>query len=127
MYHEFYTISCCFSTGADALEASVAAVSKYGGASVGYRTMLDALIPASTVMKQRLKAGEDPVTAFIASSEAASAGAESTKQMQAKAGRSSYIAPDLLASIPDPGAMAAAAWYRAAALAVKNKLHGSKS
>jgi hypothetical protein len=52
MYHEFYTISCCFSTGADALEASVAAVSKYGGASVGYRTMLDALIPASTVMKQ---------------------------------------------------------------------------
>ncbi|RLN16372.1 putative 3,4-dihydroxy-2-butanone kinase [Panicum miliaceum] len=112
---------------ADALEASVAAVSKYGGASVGYRTLLDALIPASTVMKQRLKAGEDPVTAFIASSEAASAGAESTKQMLAKAGRSSYIAPDLLASAPDPGAMAAAAWYRAAALAVKNKLHGSKS
>ncbi|TKV91678.1 hypothetical protein SEVIR_9G112900v4 [Setaria viridis] len=112
---------------ADALEASVAAVSKYGGASTGYRTMLDALIPAATVLKQRLKAGEDPVTAFIASSEAASVGAESTKQMQAKAGRSSYIAPDLLASIPDPGAMAAAAWYRAAALAVKNKLHGSKS
>ncbi|CAL4927009.1 unnamed protein product [Urochloa decumbens] len=112
---------------ADALEASVAAVSKYGGASTGYRTMLDALIPASTVLRQRLKAGEDPVTAFMASSEAASAGAESTKQMQAKAGRSSYIAPDLLASIPDPGAMAAAAWYRAAALAVKNKLHGSKS
>jgi len=112
---------------ADALEASVAAVSKYGGASAGYRTMLDALIPASAVLKQRLEAGDDPVTAFIASSEAASAGAESTKQMQAKAGRSSYIAPDLLASIPDPGAMAAAAWYRAAALAVKNKLYGSKS
>jgi len=37
---------------ADALEASVAAVSKYGGASAGYRTMLDALIPASTVLKQ---------------------------------------------------------------------------
>jgi len=44
--------SCCFSAGADALEASVAAVSKYGGASAGYRTMLDALIPASTVLKQ---------------------------------------------------------------------------
>lgn len=111
----------------DALEASIAAVSKYGGASAGYRTMLDALIPASTVLKQRLKAGDDPVTAFIASSEAASVGAESTKQMQAKAGRSSYIAPDLLASIPDPGAVAAAAWYQAAALAVKNKLQGSQS
>ncbi|XP_066310866.1 putative 3,4-dihydroxy-2-butanone kinase [Miscanthus floridulus] len=36
---------------ADALEASVAAVSKYGGASAGYRTMLDALISASAVLK----------------------------------------------------------------------------
>ncbi|XP_037429030.1 putative 3,4-dihydroxy-2-butanone kinase isoform X2 [Triticum dicoccoides] len=112
---------------ADALEASIAAVSKYGGASAGYRTMLDALIPASTVLKQSLKAGDDPVTAFIASAEAAAAGAESTKQMQAKAGRSSYISPDHLVSIPDPGAMAAAAWYRAAALSVKNKLHASES
>lgn len=43
---------CCFSAGADALEASIAAVSKYGGASAGYRTMLDALIPAATVLKQ---------------------------------------------------------------------------
>ncbi|KAI4998284.1 hypothetical protein ZWY2020_053626 [Hordeum vulgare] len=112
---------------ADALEASIAAVSKYGGATAGYRTMLDALIPASTVLKQSLKAGDDPVTAFIASSEAASVGAESTKQMQAKAGRSSYISPDHLVSIPDPGAMAAAAWYRAAALSVMNKLHASES
>jgi dihydroxyacetone kinase len=79
------------------------------------------------VLKQSLKAGDDPVTAFIASSEAASAGAESTKQMQAKAGRSSYIAPDLVASVPDPGAVAAAAWYRAAAHAVKSKLHASDS
>nr|AAM47307.1 3,4-dihydroxy-2-butanone kinase [Oryza sativa Japonica Group] len=94
---------------ADALEASVAA--------------FDELI----VLKQSLKAGDDPVTAFIASSEAASAGAESTKQMQAKAGRSSYIAPDLVASVPDPGAVAAAAWYRAAAHAVKSKLHASDS
>uniref|UniRef100_A0A0E0KIB1 3,4-dihydroxy-2-butanone kinase n=1 Tax=Oryza punctata TaxID=4537 RepID=A0A0E0KIB1_ORYPU len=114
-------------TRADALETSVAAVSKYGGASAGYRTMLDALIPACTVLKQSLKAGDDPVTAFITSSEAASAGAESTKQMQAKAGRSSYIAPDLVASVPDPGAMAAAAWYRAVAHAVKNKLNSSDS
>ncbi|KAM3294448.1 hypothetical protein ACQJBY_037374 [Aegilops geniculata] len=112
---------------ADALEASIAAVCKYGGARAGYRTMLDALIPASTVLKQSLKAGDDPVTAFIASAEAASAGAESTKQMQAKAGRSSYISPDHLVSIPDPGAMAAAAWYQAAALSVKNKLHASES
>jgi len=38
-----------------------------------------------------------------------------------QAGRSAYISPDILATVPDPGAMAAASWYRAAALAIKNK------
>ncbi|KAK0588119.1 hypothetical protein LWI29_034656 [Acer saccharum] len=106
---------------AEALEASIAAVSKYGGASAGYRTMLDALIPASAALQERLSAGDDPSTAFVVSAEAAIAGAESTKHMQAQAGRSTYVSAEMLVSIPDPGAMAAAAWYRAAALAVKDK------
>ncbi|KAK1287943.1 putative 3,4-dihydroxy-2-butanone kinase [Acorus calamus] len=49
---------------ADALEAAVNAVSKYGGAVAGYRTMLDALIPASNTLKESLDAGQDPLTAF---------------------------------------------------------------
>ncbi|KAK2664620.1 hypothetical protein Ddye_003194 [Dipteronia dyeriana] len=110
---------------AEALEASISAVSKYGGASAGYRTMLDALIPASAALQERLSAGEDPSTAFVVSAEAAIAGAESTKHMQAQAGRSSYISADMLVSVPDPGAMAAASWYRAAALAVKDKCQAS--
>ncbi|OMO50229.1 Dak kinase [Corchorus capsularis] len=105
----------------EAFEAAISAVSKYGGASAGYRTLLDALIPALAVIKERLNAGDDPSTAFILSSEAALAGAESTKDMQAQAGRSSYVSAAILATVPDPGAMAAAAWYRAAALAVKDK------
>lgn len=36
----------------EALEAAIVAVSKYGGAGAGYRTMLDALIPAATVLKE---------------------------------------------------------------------------
>lgn len=36
-----------------------------------------------------------------------------------QAGRSTYISIDILASVPDPGAMAAASWYKAAASAVK--------
>lgn len=44
-----------------------------------------------------------------------------------QAGRSSYVAPDLLSSVPDPGAMAAATWYRAVALAVESKFHPSKN
>ncbi|KAK9925694.1 hypothetical protein M0R45_022964 [Rubus argutus] len=110
---------------AEALEASIAAVSKYGGASAGYRTLLDALIPASAVLQERLNAGDDPASAFVLSSEAAVAGAESTKHMQAQAGRSSYISGEILASVPDPGAMAAASWYKAAALAVKDKCEAS--
>ncbi|TVU45349.1 hypothetical protein EJB05_04834 [Eragrostis curvula] len=99
----------------NALQASIHAISKYGGAHEGYRTMLDALIPASRILREKLEAGDDPMDAFFISSEAALTGAESTRHMQAQAGRSSYIAADKLASAPDPGAMAAAAWYRAAA------------
>ncbi|WVZ60301.1 hypothetical protein U9M48_010346 [Paspalum notatum var. saurae] len=125
---------------ANALQASISAISKYGGAREGYRTMLDALIPASRILRERLEAGDDPLDAFIRSSEAALTGAEYTRHMQAQcfvvereqwnmldhsveaAGRSSYIAADKLASAPDPGAMAAAAWYRAAALSLKSML-----
>ncbi|GMY24054.1 putative 3,4-dihydroxy-2-butanone kinase [Fagus crenata] len=110
---------------AEALEASIAAVCKYGGASAGYRTLLDALIPASTMLQERLNAGDDPCIAFVLSSEAALAGAESTKHMQAQAGRSTYVSGEILASVPDPGAMAAASWYTAAALAVKDKYGAS--
>ncbi|XP_027125854.1 putative 3,4-dihydroxy-2-butanone kinase [Coffea eugenioides] len=110
---------------AGALEAAIAAVSKYGGANAGYRTMLDALIPASSVLKERLAAGDNPVDAFVLSAEAATAGAVSTKDMQAQAGRSTYVSADNLASVPDPGAMAAASWYAAAAAAAKSKSQAS--
>lgn len=41
-------------SGAEALAASIAAVTKYGGASAGYRTLLDALLPASSVLQEVL-------------------------------------------------------------------------
>ncbi|KAI0494931.1 hypothetical protein KFK09_025077 [Dendrobium nobile] len=111
---------------ANALAAGIAAVSKYGGAGSGYRTMLDALIPAASVLKERLDAGVDPVNAFVMSADAACSGAESTKNMQAQAGRSSYVSAEMLALVPDPGAMAVASWYRAAAIAVESRLRPSK-
>ncbi|KAM0014072.1 putative phosphotransferase with an alcohol group as acceptor, FAD-AMP lyase (cyclizing) [Helianthus debilis subsp. tardiflorus] len=104
---------------ADAFEGAISAIMLYGGAAAGYRTMLDALIPASTLLKQRLTIGDDPLNAFLTSSNAAIEGAESTKHMEAQAGRSTYVSTDILKSVPDPGAMAAASWYRAAALALK--------
>ncbi|KAK1287396.1 putative 3,4-dihydroxy-2-butanone kinase [Acorus calamus] len=59
---------------------------------------------------------------LLLSSEAIVSGAEATKNMSAQAGRSSYVSADILSSAPDPGAMAVAGWYRAAALAVRDKL-----
>ncbi|PKU71853.1 Putative 3,4-dihydroxy-2-butanone kinase [Dendrobium catenatum] len=88
---------------ANALEAGIAAVSRYGGAGSGYRTMLDALIPVPSVLKE---ASVDPVNAF--------------------AGRSSYVSAEMLALVPEPGAMAVASWYRAAAVAVESRLRPSK-
>ncbi|KAL8153555.1 LOW QUALITY PROTEIN: hypothetical protein V2J09_011315 [Rumex salicifolius] len=120
--YEIFANAACLQLKTDrvsALEAGISAVSKYGGAKAGYRTMLDALIPALTTLKKRLEAGDNPVDAFVLSSDAASIGAESTKEMQAQAGRSTYVPAEILASVPDPGAMAAAAWYKAAAMAVK--------
>ncbi|KAH9532374.1 hypothetical protein CY35_19G089900 [Sphagnum magellanicum] len=105
-----------------AFESGVAAVSRYGGASAGHRTLLDALIPASTALKERLAAQEDPVRAFIFAAKAAVAGAEATKSMPALAGRSSYVPAQVLATVPDPGAMAAAAWLMAAATAITQDL-----
>ncbi|KAK7270669.1 hypothetical protein RJT34_25991 [Clitoria ternatea] len=111
---------------AEALATAIAAVSKYGGASAGYRTLLDALIPALSVLEEKLNSGHDPCTAFLLSSEAALAGAQSTIDMQAQAGRSTYVSSEILSTVPDPGAMAAAEWYRAAALAMKAKSESVK-
>ncbi|KAG0620336.1 hypothetical protein M758_4G208500 [Ceratodon purpureus] len=99
-------------------QAAVDAVGKYGGASAGHRTLLDALIPASTTLQEKLAAGEDPFKAFHGAADAAKAGALATKSMLAQAGRSSYVPDHVLATVPDPGAMAAAEWLKAAAEAL---------
>lgn len=105
-------------TWSAAFETAVAAVSKYGGASAGHRTLLDALIPASVTLQEKLAAGEDPLKAFSDAADAAEAGAAATKTMMAQAGRSSYVPEHILATVPDPGAMAAAQWLKAAAKAL---------
>ncbi|KAG7599820.1 DhaK domain [Arabidopsis suecica] len=74
----------------EALKSSISAVSKYGGATAGYRTMLDALIPASKVLEEKLSAREDPIAAFVLSAEAATAGAESTIHMKAQVSFNDY-------------------------------------
>ena len=83
-----------------AFVAGVDAIQYYGGAEQGYRTMLDALLPA----KRALAAG-----GWKEAAEAAAAGAEATKTMVALAGRANYVEAQAYNGVPDPGAKAVAA------------------
>ena len=83
-----------------AFVAGVDAIQFYGGAEQGYRTMLDALLPA----KRALLAG-----GWQDAAKAAATGAEATKTMVALAGRANYVEAKAYEGIPDPGAKAVAA------------------
>lgn len=84
-----------------AFKVGVEAVSLYGGASVGSRTMLDALVPASMELEQTGNLQEAAIKARL--------GADSTANMElASAGRSNYLSSDTLIGTPDPGAIAVA-------------------
>ena len=96
-----------------ALRAGTERMKFYGGANQGDRTMLDALLPAI----EALEAGGD----LVAAADAARSGAAATAGMtKAGAGRSSYLASGDLAGVPDPGAVAVAAAFEAAAGRVRN-------
>jgi dihydroxyacetone kinase len=90
-----------------AFKKGVAAVQDYGGARLGDRTMLDALVPAIDA----LEAGS-----LEGAAAAAQGGAEATASMtHARAGRSSYLNSANLMGVRDPGATAVALAFVAAA------------
>ena len=68
--------------------------------------MLDALLPAAIAARD---------SGWQAAAKAATAGAESTKTMEPKAGRSNYVPREQLQGVPDPGAVAVATLLTAAA------------
>ncbi|MEU6934171.1 dihydroxyacetone kinase subunit DhaL [Streptomyces sp. NPDC046374] len=82
---------------AEALRTGVAAVSQLGGAQVGDKTMLDALVPAAEALG----------TSFEAAREAAEAGALATVPLRARKGRASYLG-ERSAGHQDPGATSSA-------------------
>jgi triose/dihydroxyacetone kinase / FAD-AMP lyase (cyclizing) len=84
-----------------AFQAGVEAISHYGGAQVGSRTMLDALVPAASILVETMDLAQ-------AASHARS-GADGTALMKvASAGRSNYLSSETLDGTPDPGAVAVA-------------------
>ena len=104
------TLSRCECIGAaemsQAFQAGVDAISLYGGATVGSRTMLDALVPAA---KSLVESNSLP-DAFSK----AKLGAVGTADMKAAfAGRSNYLSEETLKGTPDPGAVAVSIVFEA--------------
>ena len=83
-----------------------------GGARLGDRTMLDALVPAADAFRAGLDEGLEPTAALRNAYRAARAGAQASAQMSPRRGRSSYLGRRVL-GVPDPGASAVAIWLRA--------------
>jgi len=88
---------------AAALEAALASVRKQTKAQPGDKTMMDALVPAVTAMRQAADAGASIPAALAKAAEAAAKGAESTKTMQARFGRARNLGERSIGSI-DAGA-----------------------
>jgi triose/dihydroxyacetone kinase / FAD-AMP lyase (cyclizing) len=83
----------------EALGAGLERMQQIGGANLGDRTMVDALMPALDALDQGLPAA----------AKAARAGADHTATLtKAKAGRASYISAEQLGGHNDPGAEAVA-------------------
>ncbi|MGW2020363.1 dihydroxyacetone kinase subunit DhaL [Streptomyces sp. NPDC001927] len=82
---------------AAALATGVAAVGQLGGAQVGDKTMLDALVPAAEALG----------TSFAAARDAAEAGALATVPLRARKGRASYLGERSVGH-QDPGATSSA-------------------
>jgi dihydroxyacetone kinase len=105
------------SNWATSLQAGADAMARHGGAALGDRTLLDALVPALACAGT----GAD----WHAVAGAARAGADATAELpRARAGRSAYLRSDALLGTPDPGAIAIAALFEAAAAHLRNSSDG---
>lgn len=103
---------------AKALGVGSSAIQSLGGAALGDKTMLDALIPAVDVLTVATERGDSFLEASEASAQAAAAAALSTADLKARRGRASYTATGGLGHV-DPGAQGIAIAFQALAAALK--------
>lgn len=89
----------------DLLQNAVNSIQKIGGAQLGDKTLLDALIPATESLKKSGESGEDLLEAIKKAAKDAVLGAEKTKDIVASKGRASYVGERSL-NHADAGAMA---------------------
>ena len=89
------------------LRAAAGGIAQRGGATLGDKTLLDALIPATDALEAALTASGDSIAAVRKAAEEARRAAEATVGMIAKKGRASYTGERSIGSV-DAGAIAIA-------------------
>jgi dihydroxyacetone kinase phosphoprotein-dependent L subunit len=94
------------------LRAGSAGIMQRGGASLGDKTLLDALVPATDAVEQVIVEGGGLRSALAAASAAAAAAVTKTAGLQARRGRASYSGERSIGSV-DPGAQAVAIIFEA--------------
>jgi phosphoenolpyruvate---glycerone phosphotransferase subunit DhaL len=101
----------------DVLAAALASVKDLGTAALGDKTMVDALEPAVTTLRERVAAGDTLTHALDDAAAAAEAGMRATIPLQARKGRASYLGERSVGH-QDPGATSTALIMRALQRAV---------
>jgi dihydroxyacetone kinase-like protein len=104
----------------DVLAAALASVKDLGTASLGDKTMVDALEPAVDTLREQVAEGASLDRAIDEAAEAAEAGMRATIPLQARKGRASYLGERSVGH-QDPGATSTALIVRALQRAVTNK------
>ncbi|ROQ60057.1 dihydroxyacetone kinase DhaL subunit [Streptomyces sp. 840.1] len=97
---------------ADGAAQGLAAIRRVGDASPGDKTLVDALDPAVTALREAGTA--PPATALAAAADGAWQGVRGTASLSARMGRASYLG-DRATGIPDPGAVGIALFFASAA------------
>ena len=105
-------------TFAAALKAGRDGVVERGKASVGEKTMLDAMTPAVEAFESHVADGDGPLAAATAARAAAEQGREATIPLVARKGRASYLG-ERSAGHQDPGATSTAYLFKALVSAVE--------
>ena len=90
-----------------AFRAAIDGIKARGGADVGDKTLLDALVPAVDRFADRIDANDAPADAVAAAATTAREAAEATRGMLAKRGRAAYSGERSRDSV-DAGAVAVA-------------------
>ncbi|WP_328326228.1 dihydroxyacetone kinase subunit DhaL [Kribbella sp. NBC_00382] len=94
------------------LRSAAEGIMARGGASLGEKTLLDSLVPATDEIERQVAQGNDTLTVLRAAATVARTTADDTAKLQARRGRAAYTGERSIGSV-DAGAMAVAVLFEA--------------